>query len=385
MKTAEFSYRLPPELIAQRPTSPRDHSRLFIVPRLPRDNPAPERSDWCGVTPKHRHFFDLPQFLKRGDVLVFNDTKVFPARLYGRKGSLHHVVPMQHRDEGGGKIEILLLEQKSPDTWTALLKPGKNAIGQPITFSPQLKAKVVSRANEVFTLRFNQSGKKLDALIDRLGQTPTPPYIKPLSNLKEYQTVYAKHRGSSAAPTAGFHFAPSLLAKLKKQGIQFEYVTLHVGLGTFQPVKEAEIEQHRMHAERYSVTPATWQRLLAAKQSGRRIIAVGTTTCRVLETLATNNPKPRFSGGMSGTTNIFITPGYHFKMADALITNFHLPESTLLMLVVAFIGDKVQPGADRPRDEKNPKRGIDLTREIYQEAIKRKYRFYSFGDAMLIA
>lgn len=319
----------------------------------------------------HRHFYNLPQYLHRGDVLVFNDTKVFPARLHGKKAS-------------GGKIEVLLLEQKSSNTWTALLKPGKNAVGQTIIFSPPVKAKVVSRADEIFTLRFNQSGKKPDSLVDQLGQAPTPPYIKTLSNLKEYQTIYAKHRGSVAAPTAGFHFTPALLAKLKKQGIQFEYVTLHVGLGTFQPVKEKNIEQHKIHAEKYSVAPAVWRRLLAAKKEGRRIIAVGTTTCRVLETLG------RFSGvalrpPLRGTTSIFITPGYHFKITDALITNFHLPESTLLMLVAAFLGDKVQPGADQPRDEKNPKRGIDLTREIYQEAIKRKYRFYSFGDAMLIA
>lgn len=311
--------------------------------------------------------------MNRGDTLVFNDTKVFPARLYGHKVRLRHVVPMLHRDEGGGKIEILLLERKSPDTWTALLKPGKNAVGQTIIFSPQLKTKVVSRADEVFTLRFNQSGKKLDALIDRLGQAPTPPYIKPLSNLKEYQTIYARHRGSAAAPTAGFHFTPALLAKLKKRGIQFEYVTLHVGLGTFQPVKEKEVEQHRIHAERYSVAPAAWRRLLAAKKGNRRIIAVGTTTCRVLETLG-QFPGAALRPHLRGTTDIFITPGYHFKIVDSLITNFHLPQSTLLMLVAAFIGDKV----------KNSHRGIKLTKEIYREAITKNYRFYSFGDAMLI-
>lgn len=367
MKTSEFSYHLPPELIAQRPARPRDHSRLF-VPRLPRDNPVPDpelesrragrvvQGSGSGLSFTHCHFYDLPQYLNRGDVLVFNDTKVFPARLKGRKAS-------------GGQFEILLLEQKTANTWTALLKPGKNMVGQKISFASELSALVVSRDNEIFTLKFSQSGKKLGHLIDHLGQAPTPPYIKSASNLKEYQTIYAKHRGSAAAPTAGFHFTPALLKRLKKQGVQFEYVTLHVGLGTFRPVKESEIEKHKMHSEKFSVAPDAWQRLLAAKKEGKRIIAVGTTTCRVLETIAGGlNPS------LSGATNIFITPGYHFKMTDGLITNFHLPESTLLMLVSALIGDKI----------KDPPRGTALTKEIYQAAIEKRYRFYSFGDSMLI-
>jgi S-adenosylmethionine:tRNA ribosyltransferase-isomerase len=259
---------------------------------------------------------------------------------------------------------------------SALLKPGKNAVGQTIRFSPQLTAQVTRRAGEIFTLQFNRSGRELTTLIDSLGIAPTPPYIKTVSNLKEYQTIYARHRGSVAAPTAGFHFTKPLLASLKKQGVQFEYVTLHVGLGTFQPVKETLVEHHRMHYESYSVCPATWRRLQTARQEGRRIIAVGTTTCRVLETIS-SSPALRPGLGphlLHGTTDIFITPGYHFKMTDALITNFHLPQSTLLMLISAFLSDKFN----------NSKLGIKLTKEIYREAIGRKYRFYSFGDAMLI-
>lgn len=266
-------------------------------------------------------------------------------------------------------MEILLLENKSPDIWTALLKPGRNAIGRLITIGPVLQAKVLRRLDDIFTLRFNKSGRALDRQIDRLGQAPTPPYIKTVSDLKEYQTIYAKNRGSCAAPTAGFHFTPELATALKKQGIQFEYVTLHVGLGTFQPVKETLTEQHQIHSEAYQVERATWERLRAARKAGRRLIAVGTTTTRVLETVASRHPIR-----LKGKTNIFLRPGYKFKMIDGLITNFHLPKSTLLMLVAAFIGDRI----------KNPVAGMGLTREIYQTAVKNKYRFYSFGDAMLI-
>ncbi len=384
MKTSEFFYQLPPELIAQKPVSPRDHSRLLVINSKCKIQNAKLRDNSASCIlnsefVQHHHFYDLPNYLRRGDVLVFNDTKVFPARLYGHKTNLPGRVPAQAGKGGGGKIEILLLERKNENTWTALLKPGRNAVGQAIDFGHRLIAQVAGRQEEIFTLKFNQSGLSLDRLIDRLGSAPTPPYIKPRSDLKEYQTVYAKHRGSAAAPTAGFHFTPELLAQLKERGIQFEYVTLHVGLGTFQPVKEEEIERHRIHTEKYSVTPETWQRLLAGKKSGRRIIAVGTTTARVLETLGAieagaalrpHLPRPP----LKGNTNIFIKPGYHFKMIDGLITNFHLPESTLLMLVAAFIGDQI----------KNPAMGINLTKEIYKTAIKEKYRFYSFGDAMLI-
>ena len=370
MKTADFFYRLPPELIAQKPACPRDRSRLLIYKSKVKVQKSKKKTKDQGLKTgalEHRHFYDLPDYLQRGDVLVFNDTKVFPARLIGQK-------------ESGGKIEALLLEPKTADTWTALLKPGRHALGQTLSFSPDLNAKVAGRAQEIFSLKFNQAGAALDKLIDQLGQTPTPPYIKKLAELREYQTIYAKHRGSVAAPTAGLHFTPGLLAKLKKRGIQLEYVTLHVGLGTFQPVKEAEIERHQIHTEKYSVMPETWERLRAAKQDGRRIIAVGTTTARLLETLGAieagvvlrpHLPRPP----LKGHTNIFITPGYHFKMIDALITNFHLPKSTLLMLVAAFIGDRI----------KNPRAGIEQTRQIYRTAVQNKYRFYSFGDAILIS
>lgn len=365
MKTADFFYRLPPELIAQKPACPRDRSRLLIYKSKVKVQKSKKKTKDQGLKTgalEHRHFYDLPDYLQRGDVLVFNDTKVFPARLIGQK-------------ESGGKIEALLLEPKTADTWTALLKPGRHALGQTLSFSPDLNAKVAGRAQEIFSLKFNQAGAALDKLIDQLGQTPTPPYIKKFAELREYQTIYAKHRGSVAAPTAGLHFTPGLLAKLKKRGIQFEYVTLHVGLGTFQPVKEAEIERHQIHTEKYSVMPETWERLRAAKQDGRRIIAVGTTTARLLETLGATMTGADLRPPLKGHTNIFITPGYHFKMIDALITNFHLPKSTLLMLVAAFIGDRI----------KNPRAGIEQTRQIYRTAVQNKYRFYSFGDAILIS
>ncbi len=350
MQTKEFSYKLPPELIAQKPITPRDHSKLFTY-------------DTKANSKQHLQFFDIEKLLKPGDVLVFNNSKVFPARLFGQKKT-------------GGKIEILLLESQNKNTWTALLKPGKNMLGQRIIFNEKLVAEVLSRDEEVFVLEFNLSGAKLDRVIDKIGVAPTPPYIKNApKDLGRYQTVYAKHRGSVAAPTAGFHFTENLLEKLTAKNIQTEYVTLHVGLGTFQPVKEDKVEEHKIHTEKYSVTERAWQKLQTAKQEGRRIIAVGTTSCRVLETVAQNNRadtqvRPYT---LSGETDLYILPGYKYKLVDALITNFHLPESTLLMLVAAFI------------EQKNPARGTEIMKNLYREAIQRQYRFYSFGDAMFIS
>jgi len=349
--TSKFDYKLPPELIAQAPVSPRDHSRLFVV------RPSMLGANFSPHSLEHRHFYNISAYLKKGDVLVFNDSKVFPARLHGQK-------------ETGGKIEALLLEEKSPDTWTALLKPGKGAEGKRIHFSDNLTARVTKRNQEIFTLQFNLAGTELADIIDEVGEAPTPPYIKKApKDLSKYQTIYADKRGSAAAPTAGFHFTKDLLQKLAGKGVQFEYVTLHVGLGTFQPVKETEIEKHQIHSERYFVRPETWQRIRRAQKAARRIIAVGTTSCRVLETLG-NQPKPK----LTGETDIFILPGYKFRVINSLITNFHLPESTLLMLVAAFLGDKIN----------NPGRGIELAKQLYKEAVDKKYRFYSFGDAMFV-
>jgi len=345
--TKEFHYELPPELIAQEPVTPRDHSRLFIVN-------AKRKTQ--NIKYEHLHFYDIENELSHGDVLVFNDSKVFPARLRGQK-------------ETGGRIEVLLLEEQAPDTWTALLKPGKGSEGMTIAFAESLTAKVSGRDEEVFTLQFNHSGNELAKLIDDIGEAPTPPYIKQApKDLQKYQTIYADKRGSVAAPTAGFHFTEGLMKKLEAKGVQFEYVTLHVGLGTFQPVKETEAEKHQMHSERYSVDPDTWQRISRAKGEGRRIIPVGTTSCRLLETLAANPDT------LSGMTDLYILPGYKFRFIDSLITNFHLPNSTLLMLVAAFLGTKL----------KDPEQGIKLIKKIYTEAVAKKYSFYSFGDAMFI-
>jgi len=358
VRTSDFDYPLPPELIAQGPVSPRDNSRLFVICSA-NDNPEPERAserERFGVIADHRHFYELDQLLRPDDVLVFNDSKVFPARLIGQK-------------ETGGKIEVLLLEETSPGTWSALLKPGKNAEGTTIHFPEGLEAQVKSRQDEVFQLEFNQAGAELDQTIDKIGIAPTPPYIKnPPKDAGKYQTVYAQHRGSAAAPTAGFHFTKELLAKLEKKGIQLEYVTLHVGLGTFQPVKEENPDKHKIHTERYSVLPETWQRIKQAKEDGRRIIAVGTTSCRVLETIAA---KP---SQLTGATDLFIKSEFKFQIIDSLITNFHLPKSTLLMLVAAFLGDKLD----------DSKRGLPAVKALYQEAVDKKYRFHSFGDAMFI-
>ncbi|MFA5413362.1 MAG: tRNA preQ1(34) S-adenosylmethionine ribosyltransferase-isomerase QueA [Patescibacteria group bacterium] len=337
MKLSEFDFNLPKNLIAQKPANPRDACRLMVLN--------------CGEqSMAHDSFYNLGKYLRPGDVLVLNNSKVLPARLIGKK-------------ETGGKVEILLLKQISAASWQCLVGfvPVVKQIGLKIKFSRGLGGEIVKRAGDTAVIKFNLSGVKLMEKILKIGQPPTPPYIKRLAKSTEYQTVFAEKLGSVAAPTAGMHFTKKLLAKLKKMGVRIEYITLHVGLGTFQPVKENDITKHKIHSEYFELDKKTALRLNGAKQDGRRIIACGTTTVRVLEHCASDG-KVR---AKSGETNIFIYPGYRFKFIDALITNFHVPKSTLIMLVAAFAGKKF----------------ID---KAYQIAIKKRYRFYSFGDAMLI-
>jgi S-adenosylmethionine:tRNA ribosyltransferase-isomerase len=337
MKLSEFDFNLPKNLIAQKPASPRDACRLMVLDRGTK-------------TVQHDRFYNLEKYLRRGDVLVLNNSKVLPARLMGKK-------------ETGGKVEILLLRQISSAAWECLVGsvPVAKQIGLKINFGRGLSGVITKRAGDTAMIKFNLSGAKLMEQIFKIGQPPTPPYIKRLAKSAEYQTVFAKKMGSAAAPTAGMHFTKNLLVKLKKMGVQIEYVMLHVGLGTFQPVKEKDITKHKIHSEYFELDKKTAERLNAAKRDGRRIVACGTTAVRVLESCVQNG-KLR---AKSSETNIFIYPGYKLKFIDALITNFHVPESTLIMLVAAFAGKKF----------------ID---HAYQIAIKKKYRFYSFGDAMLI-
>ncbi|MFA5024356.1 MAG: tRNA preQ1(34) S-adenosylmethionine ribosyltransferase-isomerase QueA [Patescibacteria group bacterium] len=342
---SDFDYHLPLELIAQKPIRPRDHSRLLLLNKK------------TGAL-EHRYFYDLVDYLKPGDLLVLNNSKVFPARLIGQK------------KETGGAVEVFLHHKLSKNVWECLLK-GKINEGLVIKFTNKffqgLEAKVVENNNDgTWQVKFNLSGQKFWSVINKIGQVPLPPYIKRNSQLvsdkNSYQTVFAdNHRvGSVAAPTAGFHFTKSLLKKIRARGVKIRYVTLHVGLGTFAPVKTEKIREHKMHRELAAVSSKTIRDILNTKKAGGRVIAVGTTSCRTLE--SANLEKP---ADQTFWTDIFIYPGYKFKVVDALITNFHLPKSTLLMLVSAL--------ADKP--------AID---RAYQEAISEKYRFFSYGDAMFI-
>ena len=338
MKLTDFSYELPKELIAQHPAEPRDHARLMLYDRK------------TGAV-EHKHFYDLVDELRAGDVLVFNDSKVIPARLYGKR------VPT------GGKVEVLLLTPVGEDRWEVLVKPGKKALpGTTIEFPGGLQAEVLDRTDfGGRVVHFTYDGV-FDDIIDKIGEMPLPPYIhEKMEDPNEYQTVYARERGSAAAPTAGLHFTDELLQKIRDKGVEEVCVTLHVGLGTFRPVEEENIEDHQMHSEFYSITPEAADAINRAKAEGRRIIAVGTTSIRTLESAGTTG---KLKAG-SGWTNIFIYPGFPFHIVDALVTNFHLPESTLLMLISAL-----------------------STREqilhAYEIAVKEKYRFFSFGDAMFI-
>lgn len=334
MKTATFDYSLPHSLIAQSPVSPRDYSRLLVFDRT-------------AQKVVHDHFYNLGQYLRPGDVLVFNDTKVFPARLYGRK-------------ETGGQVEVFLLRPLRGKVWEVLIGGKVRREGMSISFKRGLECMVIKKLEAgMWHVRFNTTPKQVLAIAQQIGTTPTPPYIKKASSLARYQTVYAKHAGSVAAPTAGFHFTKRLLAELKKKGVHFEYVTLHVGFGTFQPVKVDDIRKHHMHAEYAVISPQVATRLKQAKKEGRRIIAVGTTSVRVLET------EGHKTTGHRGWISTFIYPGYRFRMVDAMITNFHLPKSTLIMLVSAFAGR-------------------ENVLRLYKTAVQKKYRFFSFGDGMLI-
>ncbi len=340
MNTKDFYYDLPEELIAQKPLENRTDSRLMVLSK-----------DTGEIT--HKHFYDIIDYLKEGDCLVMNNTRVIPARLYGQK-------------EGtGGKIEFLLLKRIDINTWEVILKPGRKAkVGSRFEFGGGLlKAEileVIDDGNRI--VRFEYDGI-WEELLDKLGEMPLPPYIhEKLSDRERYQTVYSKIEGSAAAPTAGLHFTNELMEKIKTKGIKIAFVTLHVGLGTFRPVSVENVENHKMHSEYYEVSEETAKIVNETRRNGGRIIAVGTTSVRTLESVADENGEIRECGG---NTEIFIYPGYKFKAVDALITNFHLPESTLLMLISAF-SDK------------------EKIFNAYNEAINEKYRFFSFGDAMFI-
>jgi S-adenosylmethionine:tRNA ribosyltransferase-isomerase len=348
---SDFDYDLPKELIAQAPHRPRDRSRLFVLRR--------EQQVF-----EHRHFSDIVDYLDAGDILVLNNTKVFPARLIGRK------------KQTGGAVEIFLLRPFDEKEWLCLVGSKGCEPGLEVEFAAGL-AGTISKNNQdgTWLIGFNQAGAALERTMEKIGHVPLPPYIKRISELSQdkqsYQTVFADEgkRGSVAAPTAGLHFTDRLLKKIKDKGVRIEYVTLHVGLGTFAPVKTENIAEHKMHAEWYGVEADAVERINLAKQSGRKVVAVGTTATRALETVWNNDMKQ-----LSGWTDIFICPGYEFKAVDAMITNFHTPKSTLLMLISAFAQNGLPDGAS----------GLELVQGAYQEAIAEKYRFFSYGDAMLI-
>ncbi|MFC1632779.1 tRNA preQ1(34) S-adenosylmethionine ribosyltransferase-isomerase QueA [Patescibacteria group bacterium] len=349
MRSDLFDYELPKELIAQEPLEPRDESRLFHLERGTNNF-------------SHYIFKNIGQFLRDGDVLVLNNSKVIPARLRAVNEASH-------------EFEILLLAQKGEDTWEALVKPGKKLkLGEDLIISKTgddlLSAKMEEKlSGGTYLLRFNVKGADFRKKLEKYGEVPLPPYITNSKSRKDqYQTVFADpdKEGSAAAPTAGFHFTPELLASLEKQGVQIEYVTLHVGLGTFQPIRTDEIEEHQIHSEYFEIDPEIAEKIKQAKQEKRRVISVGTTAARVLETFGA-------SGALEGETDIYIYPGYEWKIVDGLITNFHLPKTSLLALVASFVADSTDPDS-----------GIEIIKQAYAEAIKQKYRFYSFGDAMLI-
>ena len=340
MKTSDFYYDLPEELIAQDPLEDRSSSRLLVL-----NKKTGER--------EHRVFKDIIEYLKPGDCLVINDTKVIPARLIGERVGT------------GAKIEVLLLKRKENDVWETLVKPGrKMKVGAQVSFGNGLLLgeviDVVEEGNRL--IQFHYEGI-FEEVLDQLGQMPLPPYIThQLQDRNRYNTVYATHEGSAAAPTAGLHFTPELLEEIQKKGVEIACVTLHVGLGTFRPVKVEDVTEHHMHSEFYQIEEEAAEKINRAKESGGRVICVGTTSCRTIESAADENG---YLKACSGWTEIFIYPGYQFKVLDCLITNFHLPESTLIMLISALAGREHVLAA-------------------YEEAVKERYRFFSFGDAMFI-
>lgn len=340
MKTSDFYYDLPKELIAQTPAEPRDSSRLLV---LNRQNGETE----------HKHFYDIIDYLDEGDLLVCNDSRVLPARIYGIK------------EPTGARVEFLLLKQISGNRWETLCKPGKKAKeGARFSFGDGLLYATVTEVkddgNRVVDFECDEN---FFATLDKIGQMPLPPYItEELKDKERYQTVYSHELGSAAAPTAGLHFTTELMDKIKAKGVNIAYVTLHVGLGTFRPVKVDDVTKHKMHSEHYEVPKETAELIKKTKQSGKRVIAVGTTSCRTLESVAAEHGEVV---PCEGFTEIFIYPGFEFKVLDGLITNFHLPESTLIMLVSAFAG-------------------YDNIMNAYKTAVEERYRFFSFGDAMAI-
>lgn len=344
LKTSDFYYNLPEELIAQTPVEPRNASRMLVVDKQTGDL-------------KHEHFYDLLKHLKKGDLLVLNDSRVLPARIYGK------------REDTGSFIEFLLLVQKSHDTWEILCRPGKKAkVGRRFVFGDdnyKLTAEVIEvkdDGNRIVKFEWDNSDNFF-SILDHIGQMPLPPYIKEkLADKERYQTVYSHEVGSSAAPTAGLHFTTQMLEEIKQMGVDIAYVTLHVGLGTFRPVKADKVTEHTMHSEFYSVSRETADKINNTKKAGGRVITVGTTCVRTLESVYQKHGAIVPCGE---STNIFIYPGYKFNVPDALITNFHLPESTLIMLVSAFLG-------------------YDFTMNAYKTAVEEKYRFFSFGDCMFI-
>lgn len=342
MKTSDFYYELPEKLIAQHPLEQRDSSRLLYVDRE-------------SGSLEHRHFTDILNYLRPGDTLIMNNTRVLPCRIYGVK------------QDTGAVVEFLLLNQKEYDTWECLCGPGKRAkIGTKFSFGEGLLEceviDVLDDGNRIVKFKFEGN---FFAILDEIGQMPLPPYItEKLDDKERYQTVYSKELGSAAAPTAGLHFTPELMKRIEDMGVNIGYVTLHVGLGTFRPVKVDDVTKHKMHSEHYWLPQETADLINDTKKNGGRIISVGTTSCRTLEAVAS-----KYDGEIRAdedSTEIFIYPGYKFKCIDALITNFHLPESTLIMLVSAFLG-------------------YDKTMNAYNEAVKEEYRFFSFGDSMMIS
>lgn len=339
MNISDFDYFLSEKQIAQVPADPRDSSRMMVL--------SPKTQ-----TIEHRHFYQLDEYLTDGDVLIFNDTRVIPARLIGV------------RQPTGGKAEVFLLRQLERDRWEVLVKPGKKMrVGSVIAFGHELSCEVLAHTDFGGRIvKFSYEGI-FEEILDRLGTMPLPPYIhETLEDPERYQTIYSREKGSAAAPTAGLHFTESLMDRLRKKGVHLGFVTLHVGLGTFRPVQVDEIEDHVMHSEFYSIPTETADLIRMAKQEGRRVVAVGTTSIRTLESAAVDHGMIE---AKQGWTNIFIYPGYQFKIVDAVITNFHLPKSTLIMLVSAFAGR-------------------EFTLQAYRTAVEENYRFFSFGDAMLI-
>ena len=339
MKTSDYFYVLPQELIAQTPIEPRDASRMLV---LDRKNGSVE----------HKHFYDVSDYINKGDLLILNDSRVLPARIYGIK------------KDTGAKVEFLLLTQRSQKVWECLAGPGKRAKKDAeFDFGGIMTGRVLEvleNGNRVVEFFCEDN---FFATLDKLGEMPLPPYItKKLEDRERYQTVYSRELGSAAAPTAGLHFTPELLKKLKDKGVNIGYVTLHVGLGTFRPVKVDDVTKHKMHSEHYEIPEETAMLIKETKQNGGRVISVGTTSCRTLEAAAAKYGEVK---SCEGWTDIFIYPPYDFKVLDGLITNFHLPESTLIMLVSAFAG-------------------YDNVMSAYKTAVEEKYRFFSFGDAMLI-